>query len=100
MISSRCLPARPLSACREARRLSTGRVEIAPSIDRLAHIRDATLEKRSPDHREAIGAAVQLTVAWFERRPYGSQGGTRTHDPRINSPLLYRLSYLGITAGQ
>lgn len=27
----------------------------------------------------------------------GCQNGTRTHGPRINSPLLYRLSYLAIS---
>ncbi len=29
----------------------------------------------------------------MERNENGEGGGTRTHDSRIKSPLLYRLSY-------
>ena len=57
---------------RPARPLSTSRVEIAIEITGVAHARDTTLEKRSPDHLAMIGAPVQQLVAEFERRRYGS----------------------------
>jgi hypothetical protein len=42
----------------------------------------------------AIAAVVAETYAsWWET---GSGSRTRTYDPRINSPLLYRLSYAGV----
>jgi hypothetical protein len=67
-------------------------VEIATSIDALAHVRDTPLEKGSPDHLAMIGASVQLAVVLFEERPNGSSSRTRTWDPAVNSRLLYRLS--------
>jgi hypothetical protein len=50
-------------AGREARRLSTGCMEIAISIHRSRTARRHA--RKSPDHREAIGAPV-LAVAWFK----------------------------------
>ena len=54
----------------------------------VAHPRDTTLKRRSPDHLAMIGAPVQLAVVQFERRPNGSGGGFRTPDPAVNSRLL------------
>ena len=62
----------------------------------VAHPRDTTPERRSPDHLSMTGAPVQQLVALFEERRYGSGGRTRTADPVVNSHLLYRLSYSGI----
>ena len=79
-----------------SRPLSTSRVEITIEIAHVAHARDTTPEKRSPDHLAMTGAPVQQRVVQFERRPNGSPTWTRTTDTRINSPLLYQLSYRGI----
>ena len=65
-------------------------------IGAVAHPRDTTPKRRSPDHLAMIGAPVQQRVVQFERRPNGSLSRTRTYDPAINSRLLYQLSYQGI----
>ena len=42
------------------------------------------------------GATSKLTNPFFSLRSYGAEGQNRTADTGIFSPLLYRLSYLGI----
>jgi hypothetical protein len=63
-------------------------MDIAHAIGALAHPRDTTPERRSPDHLAMTGAPVEQRVAWFERRRYGSGGEARTPDPAVNSRLL------------
>ena len=62
----------------------------AGRVDRLAHLRDTTLEKRSPDHRERIGAPVQHLLAFLKgernisaqlRPAYAEQNGRKRGFP-------------------
>ena len=51
--------------------------------------------KATVNHNKEKGPASVLMQALIL---YGSPDWTRTSDPRINSPLLYQLSYRGIVA--
>jgi hypothetical protein len=67
------------------------------SIDTPKHPNSATSK---PAGRRGVGGVrveEQLDICQRARRPVlrvrSESGGTRTLDPRIKSPLLYRLSY-------
>ena len=45
-------------------------------------------EEESPDHIKSLHCCAGFLC--------GSEGGNRTRDPRLMSPLLYQLSYLAI----
>ncbi len=81
----------PRSAVRQTIRSGSHRVE------RLSRIHDAI-----PAH--GSGGAISSCGGRFAESPVfrkcmilnGSGSRTRTYDPRINSPLLYQLSYAGV----
>ena len=56
------------------------------------------VQPRSPDPRRPLQGAdggiwtSNRRCRRFEQRPSGGPRGARTHDPRIKSPMLYRLS--------
>jgi hypothetical protein len=46
------------------------------------------------------GATKHMVNPFFSLRSYGAEGQNRTADTGIFSPLLYRLSYLGMTSNR
>lgn len=76
-------------------------VDLSQNRERLAPL--GNRRKPLPERQETQNAerfwlsamGVNQLGGWFRKEKISSPGRARTYDPRINSPLLYQLSYRG-----
>lgn len=89
----------PLRAPSRPRRSLLERRPGSRRARRAAKVAETWGRKGSGPEDRSWGRCQPTPLAKFARRKNGSGGRIRTCDKRINSPLLYQLSYAGIWSG-